>query len=531
MLNSYPLLARIAARARTTPDAPAIAVPPFEASYERLAVDILRLAPRLAVCGERTDGLREARVALLVDKGYLAVLGLLSIWAAGGLAIPVLPSLPIPEQAYLVNTADCALILVDKNNRARAENLVAQKKEGEKLKIMEVAVEDLVEEVGDAAAALEALAPIDGDARAMMLFTSGTTGRPKGAVTRHSSLAAQVESTVEAWRWTQDDNLLHILPLNHLHGIAVGLLPTLWAGASVEMWDKFDADKVWARWINADGQRPITMFFFVPTGYSRLIAAHNAMAPERKAEASAASAKLRLQVSGSAPLPVSVKAAWENGIGGGQVILERYGMTETGLIAGTGWENEKRVKGCVGFPFPGMEIRLWDPAENIIITARDIPGDIEVRGPQVTKEYWRNPEATVKEFRDGWFRTGDVGIFSGEAGEEGMLKILGRASVDIIKSGGEKLSAIEIERAILELPGMKDVAVVGVPDEEWGQVVGAVIVTDRETVELKTLRDELRSELAAYKLPRKLKVLDAIPRNGMGKVQKKLIVEREFASA
>lgn len=176
-----------------------------------------------------------------------------------------------------------------------------------------------------------------------------------------------------------------------------------------------------------------------------------------------------------------------------------------------------------------MQIRLWDPAKNAETTGRDTPGDIEVRGPQVTKEYWGNPEATAKEFRDGWFRTGDVGIYSGAAGEEGMLKILGRASVDIIKSGGEKLSAVEIERAILELPGMKDAAVVGVPDEEWGQVVGAAIVTDRENLQLKELRDELRSELAAFKLPRKLKVLDAIPRNGMGKVQKKLIVEREFA--
>lgn len=336
---------------------------------------------------------------------------------------------------------------------------------------------------------------------------------------------------------------------------------------------------------------------------ARLIAAHQAMAPEEQAIASAASAKLRLQVAGSAPLPISVKAAWESGIGGGQVLLERYGMTETGLIAGTGWENEKRVgvshcggwaaaeelwdcrhvlcrgaraeprpvrhslslvplrvnvlkglgvacrllhptifhigyglaalcsantQGCVGFAFPGMEIRLWDSASSKVITESDVPGDIECRGAQVTKEYWRNPAATEKEFNDGWFRTGDVGIFSGAAGEEGLLKILGRASVDIIKSGGEKISAVEIERAILELPGISDAAVVGLPDEEWGQIVAAVIVCEREELSIKALREELRSELAAYKLPRKVKVLKAIPRNAMGKVQKKLIVEQEF---
>lgn len=305
------------------------------------------------------------------------------------------------------------------------------------------------------------------------------------------------------------------------------------------------------------------MFFSVPTGYcmcspllssltaARLIAAYKAMSPEQQKIASAASATLRLQASGSAPLPESVKAEWESGIGGGQVLLERYGMTETGLIAGTGWENEKRVKvsipsgsshhtavlhgaadtqGCVGFAFPKMEIRLWDPATHSVIISRDEPGNIECRGPQVTKEYWRNPSATEKEFNDGWFRTGDVGIWSGAQGEEGMLKILGRASVDIIKSGGEKISAVEIERALLELPGIRDAAVVGVPNEEWGQIVAAVVVADRE-VDTKGLREELRSELAAYKLPRKVKVLESIPRNAMGKVQKKVIVEREFASA
>lgn len=247
-LNSYPLLARIGARARAEPSAPAIVDGPhsLDVSYGRLASDIIRLASRLALSQGGSD-LGEARVALLVDKGYLAALGLLAIWAAGGLAVPVLPSLPLAEQAYLVNNADCALAVVDANNRSRADALAAQKDEGETLNILEVSLDMLGSEaVGEdaAGAALETLPRINDDRRAMMLFTSGTTGRPKGAVTRHVSLAAQIESTVQAWRWTESDNLLHILPLNHLHGIAVGLLPTLWAGASVEMWDKFDANNV-----------------------------------------------------------------------------------------------------------------------------------------------------------------------------------------------------------------------------------------------------------------------------------------------
>lgn len=297
-LSSFPLLKRIAARATSAPNAVAITVPPEDITYGRLAADILRLASRLALAlpnaNSQTHDLGEARVALLVEKGYLAALGLPSIWAAGGLAVPVLPSLPLAEQAYIVNNADCALVVCDKKNRERANELAEQKKEGEALAVLELDAADLAgwseipsgrapvpedtqtqERAGErkeangekpngkhdvaevkgiegetgvmddiAGVALAALEPIDGERRAMMLFTSGTTGRPKGAVTRHSALAAQVESIVEAWRWTESDNLLHILPLNHLHGIAVGLLPTLWAGASVEMWEKFDANKV-----------------------------------------------------------------------------------------------------------------------------------------------------------------------------------------------------------------------------------------------------------------------------------------------
>jgi len=222
---------------------------------------------------------------------------------------------------------------------------------------------------------------------------------------------------------------------------------------------------------------------------AKLIQAHRSLPADVQAAATKASSTLRLQVSGSAPLPVSVKAAWEKdgGVGGGQVLLERYGMTETGLIATTGWENEKRVpvslyaavqtdsQGCVGFPMPGVEVRLWDLSTNTLVTDLDVPGEVQVRGVGITKEYWRLPEATAKEFIDGWFKTGDVAVRSGASGpEHGMYRILGRNSVDIIKSGGEKISAIEIERAILELPGMEDAAVVGVPDEEWGQIVSVM---------------------------------------------------------
>lgn len=252
------------------------------------------------------------------------------------------------------------------------------------------------------------------------------------------------------------------------------------------------------------------------------------MGPDLQAAASKASGALRLEVSGSAPLPVSVKATWEadGGVGGGQVLIERYGMTETGVIASTGWEREQRVAGCVGFAIPGVEIRLYDTEHNAVVEGFDAPGEVQVRGKGVTKEYWRLPEVTAKEFVDGWFKTGDVAVRSGKAGpEHGMYRILGRSSVDIIKSGGEKISAVEIERAILELPDIEDVAVVGLPDDDYGQVVGAAVVTTRPRLTIDELRNELRSELAGYKLPRKVKLFTMIPRNGMGKIQKKVIVE------
>ncbi|KAL1410572.1 hypothetical protein Q8F55_004585 [Vanrija albida] len=536
-LSSYPLLARIATHARDTPSAPAITDVParLEVSYGELAADVVSLGARVAAAlSAAAADADEPRVAVLFEKGYLVPLALLSTWAAGGFAIPVLPSLPVPEQAYLVNNGDCALILCDGKNRARADELASAKEGGLACAVLEVSLASVREAAGsDAAGTLAALPEINGERRAMMLYTSGTTGRPKGVVTRHAALATQAESVVTAWRWTSADNLLHVLPLNHLHGIVVALLPTLWAGAAVEMWERFDGAKVWHRWINAEAARPITMFFAVPTVYTKLIEAHEKLEPAVQAAASSASATLRLQVSGSAPLPESVKAAWERpgGVGGGQVLLERYGMTETGLIATTGWEDEKRVKGCVGFPMPAVSIRLWDTDADKPIAARDTAGEVQVSGAGIMREYWRLPDATAKEITtDGWFKTGDVAVWSGASGEEeGMLRILGRSSQDIIKSGGEKISAIEIERAILELPGVRDAAVVGVPDDVWGQVVAACIVATRE-IGLSELRDELRSELAAFKLPRRLKVFESIPRNAMGKIQKKMIVQNEFVA-
>ncbi|WVQ85667.1 hypothetical protein IAT38_007833 [Cryptococcus sp. DSM 104549] len=534
MLYRYPLLQRLLDHARTSPSSTAIVDVPnnLTVSYSQLCADIYYLSSILSMILHAP----EMRVVVLCEKGYLVPLVMLATWAAGGLSVPILPGLPLPEQAYMATNAAAEVIIHDRKNQARAEELQKEiEKAGEvNAKLLGFSVDHFKREATGWERAVEELGiqvELEEERRAMMLFTSGTTGRPKGVVTRHGALAAQVSSVVDAWHWSASDNLLHILPLNHLHGIVVALLPTLWAGATVELWEKFDGVAIWKRWINEEGAEPITMFFGVPTVYSRLIQAHASLPAALQPLATSASSTLRLQVSGSAPLPESVKRTWEQpgGVGGGQVLLERYGMTETGIIASTGWEVEKRVKGHVGWPVGKTEIRLWDAENGEEVKEKEVQGEVQVRGPAITEEYWRLPEATEKEFINRWFKTGDVGVYSADPEAVGQLRILGRNSTDIIKSGGEKISAVEIERAILELEGMKDCAVVGVEDEEWGQVVSVCLVTTRPEVTVADLRKELREVIAPYKLPKKLKLYEGeIPRNNMGKVNKKKLVLEAF---
>lgn len=256
---------------------------------------------------------------------------------------------------------------------------------------------------------------------------------------------------------------------------------------------KFDAPGIWKRW-QAPSQ-DLTLFMAVPTIYSRLIEVYNNMTTEEKQMATESCKQFRLQVSGSAPLPSPLKERWRN-ISGGQVLLERYGMTETGMIISCGMKEEERVDGHVGMPMPGVQVRLWDDATQQDVTDQlETSGEVQIKGDLVFKEYWRLPEKTKDEFtEDGWFKSGDIGI---RTKETGFFRIQGRSSVDIIKSGGEKVSAIEVERALLSLDFIKDAAVVGVEDPRWGEVVGCVLVLrdPSRQLDLKELRDILRTEV------------------------------------
>jgi malonyl-CoA/methylmalonyl-CoA synthetase len=317
----------------------------------------------------------------------------------------------------------------------------------------------------------------------MLCYTSGTTGSPKGALLTHGNVLASPEALRIAWRWSPDDRLVLALPLFHMHGLGVGLHGSLLAGASIVLQPRFDADAV----LDAARAERATLFFGVPTMYERL-----ARSP-RVSELS----RLRLCVSGSAPLPADLHTVLATE--GGVRVLERYGLTETVMNASNPHDGERRA-GTVGFALPGVELRLGDGDE------------ILVRGPNVFPGYWEQPEATRAAFVDGWFATGDVGAFD----DDGYLRIVGRTK-ELIISGGFNVYPREVEDVLRGFPGVVDVAVVGTPSDEWGEVVTAVVVGDG-IVDTDALLEYAAGELAPYKRPRTVRFVDELPRNALGKV-------------
>ena len=325
---------------------------------------------------------------------------------------------------------------------------------------------------------------------ALIGYTSGTTGRPKGAVLSHGNLLASVRGLEIAWRWTPDDILILALPLFHMHGLGVGLHGSLAVGAKVVLLSEFNVDEV----VDSITKFDATMFFGVPTMYSRLLESPEATELEQ----------LRLCVSGSAPLPAELHQSIHRVTG--QHVLERYGMTETAMLVSNPYEGERRP-GSVGFPLPGVEVRLeGDPAE------------IQVKGPNVFSGYWERPEENTEVFVDGWFRTGDLGAID----PEGYLSIVGRAK-ELIISGGFNVYPREVEEVISEYEPIRECAVVGIPDEEWGEVVVAFVVAERE-IEDEEIKIFVGERLAHYKRPRRTYTLETLPRNALGKIQKHRLV-------
>jgi malonyl-CoA/methylmalonyl-CoA synthetase len=333
---------------------------------------------------------------------------------------------------------------------------------------------------------------------AAICYTSGTTGRSKGAMLSHRALASNAETLAALWRFTADDVLIHALPIYHVHGLFVAVNVTLMAGAAMILQPKFDADAV------LDAMPRATALMGVPTFYTRMLAS------ERLTRDLAG--PMRVFISGSAPLLASTHNQWAERTG--QAILERYGMTETGMNASNPYDGA-RLAGAVGQSLPGVELRVAPESEGARLGDDEI-GVIEVRGPNLFSGYWRDPDKTRAAFTaDGWFRTGDLGYFD----SGGYLRLVGRGT-DLIISGGLNIYPAEVEDAIDATPGVVESAVIGLPHSDFGEAVTAVVVAADPAPSERAILNALESRLAGFKRPRRILFVPALPRNAMGKVIK-----------
>lgn len=338
---------------------------------------------------------------------------------------------------------------------------------------------------------------------AAILYTSGTTGRSKGAMLTHRALASNSETLRDYWRFTDKDVLIHALPIFHTHGLFVATNVTLMAGGAAVFLPGFDAEAI------IEAMPSATALMGVPTFYTRLLK------DDRLAEASKG---MRLFVSGSAPLLAETHDRWREVTG--HAILERYGMTETNMNTSNPYDGERRA-GTVGFPLPGVEVKVCDPVSGETLPDGEI-GVLEVRGDNVFAGYWQMPEKTAEELReDGWFITGDLAMIN----SDGYVTIVGRGK-DLIITGGFNVYPKEIEGVIDELPGVLESAVIGVPHEDFGEAVAAVVVAqDGASLDESSLKTGLAESLAKFKQPKRIVVVDELPRNTMGKVQKNVMRE------
>ena len=447
------------------------------------------------ILGKRDD-LNEERIAFFLPASLDYVTAMHGVWRAGGIAVPLNVASAVSELDHYLTCANVT-------------RLIAGTEYHDSLKELCKSLEIKLLSVGDLLAVEPRELPlIDPERRAMMLFTSGTTNKPKGVVSTHKTIYAQIKTLINAWEWSEKDVIPLFLPLHHIHGIINILSCGLWAGATVHLFSKFDIPKI----SNQITLGTYNVFMAVPTIYVKLIQYFETIGEDEVQKICAGFNAMRLNISGSAACPVKLFEQWKELTG--QILLERYGMTEIGMGISNPYNGERRA-GAVGQPLPGVECRLFDESDNPI-EEESKSGEIRIKGDNVFLEYWGNEEATQSSFRDGWFCTGDVAVI-----EDGYFRIMGRSSVDIIKSGGYKLSALEIEGVLLTHESVEEVAVIGVEDDTWGEAVTAfVVVKDGTELSYNSLKIWCGDRMSSYKIPKKLVVVDTLPRNAMGKVTK-----------
>lgn len=441
------------------------------------------------------------RVAVQVEKSAEALMLYLGCLAAGAIYLPLNTGYTEVEVAYFLSDAEPRVAVCRKDSKSAFIRLAKDVGVAHVETLDADGSGSIVDRARRSAPGFETV-PRTKDDLAAILYTSGTTGRAKGAMLTHGNLASNAETLVKTWRFTSDDVLLHALPMFHTHGLFVGTNVTLAAGARTIFLPRFDVD-VMLRWLP-----DATVMMGVPTFYSRLLV-HDGLTRELTAH-------VRLFISGSAPLSPEVHKDFEKRTG--QAILERYGMTETNMNASNPYEGARRP-GTVGFPLDGVDIRIAGRETGSPVAQGEV-GVIEIRGPNVFKGYWRMPEKTEAEFReDGFFISGDLGLID----DQGYLNIVGRDK-DLVISGGYNVYPAEVEAALDALPDVAESAVIGLPHPDFGEgVAAAVILHPHADITEQAVRGKLARDLAKYKVPKRIFFLDSLPRNAMEKIQKNVL--------
>ena len=463
--------------------------------YADLADETARWAGALAGLGVKPGD----RIAVQAEKSAEGLILYLAALRAGAVFLPLNPAYTQSELAYFIGDAEPALIVCDPAARGGVAEIAGTAR----VETLDRNGEGSLAERARAAPADFEPVPRGPEDLAAICYTSGTTGRSKGAMLTHGALAANAATLARIWCFTGDDVLIHALPIYHVHGLFVATHVSLMAGASMILQPRFDPTQVLAAMPRA------TALMGVPTYYTRLLS-HPGLNRE-------AASHMRLFISGSAPLLASTHREWFERTG--QAILERYGMTETGMNASNPYDGE-RVPGAVGPALPDVELRIVHETSGAVLPTATA-GLVEVRGPNVFAGYWRNPEKTRAAFTaDGWFRTGDLGTIDAK----GYLRLIGRAS-DLIITGGLNVYPAEVEAAIDAAPGVIESAVIGLPHGDLGEAVTAVVVRSDESLTEAAVLAALAERLARFKQPKRVLFAPNLPRNAMGKVVKAALRE------
>lgn len=455
-------------------------------TYREIEATAGRLATRLAALGVAPG----ERLLVQTDKSVETLVLYIASVRLGAVYVPLNVDYTEAEMAYFVADAEPVLAVC----REAGTALFARIGGGLAVRTLADLFADLPDEQAPPA-------PREADDIAAILYTSGTTGKPKGAMLSNANLASNGEVLIDIWRFTSDDRLIHALPIFHVHGLFVAVHCALFSGATMIFLAKFDPATVIGHMARA------SVLMGVPTFYTRLLA--------DPAFTRAAAGPMRLFVAGSAPLSADTFRAFEERTG--HRVLERYGMTETGMLTSNPYDGERRA-GSVGMPLPGVDLRIADFESGRELAQGEV-GIVEVRGPNIFKGYWRNPEKTAAEFRpDGYFITGDMGLIE----PDGYVQLVGREK-DLIITGGLNVYPAEVEAVLDDRADIAEAAVIGVPHADLGEAVVAVVCPATGSFDKDAVRAALREELAGFKVPKDILTLDALPRNTMGKIQKKLL--------